>query len=86
MSNQAHKLVNKCEPCQRLSRSTIQEKVEILYGKLFNTHPGQTIHVDFFELQNKNYLIMVDRLTGYVKCEVTSNKGTDAAINCIKNV
>ena len=28
---------------------------------------------------------MVDRLTGYVKCEMTSNKGTDAAISGIKN-
>lgn len=86
MSKQAHKLVNKCEPCQRLSRSTIQEKVDVSHQKLFNTHQGQTIHVDFFELLNKNYLIIVDRLTGYIKCEVTSNKGTDAAINCPINV
>ena len=85
MAKQTHKLVNKCEPCQRLSRSMIQEKVEVSHEKLFNTHPGQTIHVDFFENQNRNYLIIVDRLTGYIKCDVTPNKGTDAAINCIKN-
>ena len=59
--------------------------VEISHEKLFNTHPGQTIHVDYFELINKNFLIIVDRLTGYVKCEMTTNKGTDAAISCIRN-
>ena len=60
MAKQTQKLVNKCEPCQRLSRSMIQEKVEVSHEKLFNTHPGQTIHVDFFENQNRNYLIIVD--------------------------
>ena len=85
MSVQAHKMVNKCEPCQRLARSNVQEKVEISHGKLFNTHPGQTIHVNYFELHNKNFLIIVDRLTGYLKCEMTTNKGTDAAISCIRN-
>ena len=28
---------------------------------------------------------MVDRLTGFAKCEITVNKGTDAAIIAIKN-
>ena len=28
---------------------------------------------------------MVDRLTGFAKCEMTVNKGTDAAIMAIKN-
>ena len=30
MSVQAHKMVNKYEPCQRLARSNVQEKVEII--------------------------------------------------------
>ena len=85
MAGQAHKMVNKCEPCQRLAKSNIQEKVEIGHGKLFNTHPGQTINIDYFELQNKNYLIIVDRLTGYLKCEMTTNKGTDATIAWLRN-
>merc|ERR1711895_337468 len=81
MAKQTHKLVNKCEPCQRLSRSMIQEKVEVSHEKLFNTHPGQTIHVDFFRATKQK----LSNHSGYIKCEVTSNKGTDAAINCIKN-
>ena len=52
---------------------------------IFNTYPGHTLHVDYFELNNRDYLIMVDRLTGFSKCEMTPNKGTDAAIMAIKN-
>ena len=85
MSRQVHKMVSRCEPCQRLARSNIQEDVEIKHTKLFNTHPGHTLHVDYFELNHKDYLIMVDRLTGFAKCEITVNKGTDAAIMAIKN-
>ena len=34
---------------------------------------------------HRDYLIMVDRLTGFARCEATKNKGTDAAIEAIKN-
>ena len=33
--------------------SGIQEGVEIKHTKLFNTHPGHTLHVDYFELKSK---------------------------------
>ena len=85
MSQQVHKMVARCEPCMRLARSNIQEGVEIKHTKLFNTHPGHTVHVDYFELNHRDYLIMVDRLTGFARCEATINKGTDAAIAAIKN-
>ena len=49
MARQTHRLVNKCDPCQRLSRSVTQDKVEVSHENLFNTHPGHTIHCDFFE-------------------------------------
>ena len=59
--------------------------MEIKHTKLFNTHPGHTVHVDFFELNHKDYLIMVDRLTGFARCQATKNEGTDEAIAAIKN-
>ena len=69
----------------RLAKSNIQEDVEVKHTSLFNIYPGHTLHTDYFELNNKDYLIMVDRLTGFSKCEMTSNKGTDEAIRAIKN-
>ena len=44
------------------------------------------IHVDYFELNNRDFIIMVDRLTGFVMCEKTQNKGTEAAVLAIKNL
>ena len=85
MSKQVHKMVSRCEPCMRLAKSNIQEDVEVKHTSLFNIYPGHTLHTDYFELNNKDYLIMVDRLTGFSRCEMTSNKGTDEAIRAIKN-
>ena len=84
MSQQAHKMVARCEPCMRLARSNTQEQVEVKHTKLFNTHPGHTVHTDYFELNHKDYIIMVDRLTGFARCEATKNKGTDCAIGAVK--
>ena len=85
MSKQVHHMVSRCEPCQRLAKSNTQEDVEVKHTTLFNTYPGHTLHADYFELNNKDYLIMVDRLTGFSKCEMTPHNGTDAAIKAIKN-
>ena len=85
MSKQVYKLVSRCEPCMRLAKSNTQEDVEVKHTTLFNTYPGHTLHADYFELNNRDYLIMVDRLTGFSKCEMTPNKGTDAAIKAIQN-
>ena len=43
------------------------------------------MHVNYFELNHKDYLIMLNRLTGFARCEATVNKGTDEAILAIKN-
>ena len=51
----------------------------------FNIFPGHTIHVDYFEINNRDFIIMVDRLTGFVMCEKTQNKGTEAAVLAIRN-
>ena len=74
------------QPCQRLAKSNTQEDEEVKHTSLFNIYPGHTLHADYFELNNKDYLIMVDRLTGFSKCEMTPNKGTDAAIVAIKKM
>merc|ERR1712002_781425 len=85
MTKQINHVVSICDPCQRLAKSNIQENVEVSHTPLFNTYPGHTIHVDHFQLNNKDCIIMVDRLTGFSRCEMTQNKGTDAAIMAIRN-
>ena len=48
-------------------------------------YPTHTIHVDFCKYGGLDYIVLVDRLTGYIRAEQTANQGTDSAIKVIQN-
>ena len=52
---------------------------------MFNLYPNHTVHVDYCEYGGRDYIVVVDRVTGYIRAEQTPNQGTDAAIKVIKN-
>ena len=52
---------------------------------MFNQHPNHTVHDDFCEYGGKDYIVVVDRVTGYIRAEQTPNQGIDAAIKVIQN-
>merc|ERR1712055_865344 len=67
------------------TRSHRQDKIETSHKNMFNQHPNHTVHVDFCEYSGKDYIVVVDRVTGYIRAEQTPNQGTDAAIKVIQN-
>ena len=85
MNGDAKELIRTCEPCQRNARSNRQDKVEISHANMFNLFPNHTIHLDFCEYGGKDYILLVDRMTGYIGAEQTPNQGTDSALNAVKN-
>ena len=72
-----------CDPCQRFAKSHRQDPVEVSHTNILL--PGHTLHLDFAEYNGKDYILIVDRLTGYIGAEQTVNQGTDAAILAVKN-
>ena len=74
-----------CDPCQRYAKSHRQDSVEVSHTNMFNIFPGHTLHLDFAEYNSRDYILMVDRLTGYIAAEHTVNQGTEAAILAVKN-
>ena len=85
MNKEAKDLVNTCDPCQINARSHKQDKTEISHKNMFNLHPNHTIHVDYCVYGGHDYIVLVDRVTGYIMAEQTANQGTDAAISVIRN-
>ena len=79
MTKDTREKLRTCDPCQRSHK---QDPVEVSHSNMFNIFPGHTLHLDFAEYNNKDYLLMVDRLTA---CENTVNQGTEAAILAVKN-
>ena len=85
MNGDAKELVRTCEPCQMNARSHRQDTTEVSHVNMFNISPNHTLHVDFCEYGGVDYIVLVDRLTGYIRAEQTPNQGTDSAIQVIKN-
>ena len=85
MNGEAKDFVRKCEPCQRNARGHRQDVTEISHTNMFNLAPNDTLHVDFCQYDGVNYIVLVDRLTGYIGAERTTNQTTDAAIQVIRN-
>ena len=85
MNVDARELIRTCEPCQKNARSHRQDKIETPQKNMFNQHPNHTVHVDFCDYGGRDYIVVVDRVTGYIRAEQTPNQGTDAAIKVIQN-
>ena len=62
-----------------------QDVTEISHTNMFNIAPNDILHVDFCQYEGVNYIVLVDRLTGYIGDERTTNQTTDSAIQVIKN-
>ena len=78
------KLVKECDPCQDYHRSHPQERVEISHASMFNIWPGHSLHMDFCNYKNINYVFVVDRLTGYIQVEKTPNQCTESTILAVR--
>ena len=85
MNGDAKELLRTCEPCQINARSHRQDKTEVSHKNMFNLYPNHTIHVDFCEYGGQDYIVLVDRVTGYIRAEQTANQGTDSAIKVIQD-
>merc|ERR1711888_400202 len=80
MNKNIKALVDTCEKCQLHGRST-----EISHKSMFNLYPNHTIHADYCVYGGQVYILLVDRVTGYIMAEQTVNQGTDAAISVVRN-
>ena len=85
MNKEIKELVATCEKCQVHAKSQKKDKTEISHKSMFNLSPNHTLHADFGEYGGQDYMVLVDRLTGYIMAEKTANKGTDAAISVVRN-
>ena len=52
---------------------------------MFNISPNDILHIDFCQYEGAHYMVLVDRLTGYIGAEKTKDETTDEAIRVVKN-
>ena len=83
MNNDIEQAINNCEECAKLQPS--QQKLTMLLSQSYSeTAPMDTIGTDLFSHAGKDYLIDVDRFSGFVMCSDTI-KNT-SSVNFIKTL
>merc|ERR1712105_457411 len=85
MNKDIQALFDTCEKCQVHGRSQKKDKTEVSHKSMFNLYPNHTIHTDYCVYGGQDYIVLVDRVTGYIMAEQTVNQGTDAAISVVRN-
>ena len=52
---------------------------------MFDLWPGYTAHMDCSQYNKKDFIFMMDWLTGFIYCEKTPNEATSSAILYVRN-
>ena len=85
MNNDIKQAINNCEECAKLQPS--QQKLTMLPLQSYNeTAPMDSIGTDLFSYTGKDYLIIVDRFSGFVMCsDIIKNTNCANIIIILKN-
>lgn len=83
MSKDIESMVSNCETCQ-LNRRSNQKETMISHP--IPSRPWQYLFSDFFEFNNKNYLLIIDSYSKWVEVKNTRTKTAQEVINFCKDV
>lgn len=76
-------MIQSCDVCQSYQRSKLKDP---LVSHEIPNVPFIKIGMDFCELGNKSYLVMVDYFSRWIEVFEVSNKNVDTVIKCCKQV
>ena len=85
MNNDIKQAINNCDECAKLQPS--QQKLTMLESQSYSeTAPMDTIGTDLFSHAGKDYLVAVDRFSGYILCsEKLTNTNSANIIKTLNN-
>ena len=73
-----------CGPCQIYHASLHRKQNEISDETVKDLLPGEELTTDFCSFGNENFLVITDRLSGYMSATKTRNQSTEAAVKGLK--
>ncbi|PCJ22642.1 MAG: hypothetical protein COA94_08945, partial [Rickettsiales bacterium] len=83
MKRDIQKMIEQCEPCQRLRPSLPKEPLQ-LHKKA--TEPMESISMDLFHHEGREFLVTVDRFSGYPFVHKLRSTSTAAIINILAEI
>ena len=85
MRQQIKDIYNNCRPCTEHRNSKSQKPNEISYRDVFsNFYPNEMIECDFAQKGSRDFMLIVDKLTGYLQAFEVKNKSSSEAVRCVR--
>ena len=85
MRKQIKETYDHCKPCIENRVSWPQKSIEISQKDIFaNFFPNEQIEVDFAQKGTKDFLLIVDSLTGFLQAFEVRNKSSSEAVNKVR--
>ena len=83
MSKEIKMKYQQCEACLENKPSKPEKKVSVIPEDLVQLAPNEMISTDFFEYNDKDFMIIVDRVSGFIFSRMTKNKTQQEAIKVL---
>ena len=78
-------LYNGCKQCTEHRISRPQKPNEVSFKDVFsNFFPNEMIECDFAQKGSRDFMLIVDKLTGYLQVFEVKNKSSSEAVRCVK--
>ena len=82
MDRDIEKIVNNCNVCQKYKKSN---QFEPLLDRDLPSRPWQKVAADFFDLNGKRYLLIIDYFTKYIEIQQMNTTNANAVITAFKS-
>ena len=74
-----------CGPCQIHHQSVHRKENEISDPSVPDLLPGEELSTDFCTYGNRSFLVITDRVSGYIRVIETDNQSTEEAVKALKS-
>ena len=79
MSAEIEKVYESCEDCIQEGLSKVHKRATVIPEDLSLLAPGESVSMDYATIENKKYLILKDKATGFLHAKITKDQTTGEA-------
>ena len=79
MSKEIEKIYESCEECIQEGLSKVHKRAIVIPEDLSLLAPGESVSMDYASIENKKYLILKDKATGFLHAKITKDQTASEA-------
>ena len=83
MSKDIEEIYKTCQECKEESNSKVHKRAEVIPADLTMMAPAEELSMDYATYENKKYMIIKDKASGFIEVKQTKDQTTAEAQRCV---